>query len=122
VAVFTSGMMVGLALEAAEILAQAGLATTVVNMASIKPLDRDLVVRIASSHPAVLTYENHSVIGGLGSAVAEVLAVSGAAPRFAMVGVNDLFAEGGSTGFLFEKYGLSAEALARRARALAIGD
>ena len=120
VAVFTSGAMVGHALEAAELLAGDSLTTTVVNMASIKPLDSDLVVRLARSHKVVLTYENHSTIGGLGSAVAEVIALSGLAPRFGMVGVNDVFAEGGSTPYLFGKYGLTARDLYRAAKALTI--
>ncbi|HEY2751928.1 transketolase family protein [Phenylobacterium sp.] len=119
VAVVTSGAMVGHALEAAEMLERENLSATVVNMASIKPLDSALVARLARSHKMVVTYENHSTIGGLGSAVAEVIALSGSTPRFAMVGVNDVFAEGGSTPYLFGKYGLTAGDLYRAVKGLA---
>lgn len=121
VAIISSGLMVGEALAAADLLAGENLTTTVVNMASIKPLDTELVCRIARSHKVVVTAENHSVIGGLGSAVAEVLALRGLTPRFGMVGVNDLFAEGGSTAYLLETYGLSATHIAAKARGLAAG-
>ena len=62
----------------------------------------------------MLTAENHSIIGGLGSAVAETLLESGIASRFARIGVEDRFAEGGSTPYLFDKYGLSARHIADR--------
>jgi transketolase len=121
VAIIASGLMVGEALAAADLLVAENLATTVVNMASIKPLDADLVTRVARSHKVVVTAENHSVIGGLGSAVAEVLALGGLAPRFGMVGVQDIFAEGGSTAYLLEKFGLSAKHIAAKAKYLATG-
>lgn len=114
VALIASGLMVSLALAAADELASAGISATVVNMASIKPLDADLVVRLAREHSAVLTVENHSIIGGLGSAVAEVLATSGGARGFGMIGVADVFAEGGSTAYLLDKYGLSSRRIAER--------
>jgi transketolase len=115
VAILACGIMVAEALAAADLLAEQGLSATVANMASLKPLDTDLVERLAREHPVLVTAENHSVIGGLGSAVAETLALAGLAPRFAMVGVRDVFAEGGSTRYLMEKYGLSARHIADRA-------
>lgn len=118
VAIIASGRMVGLALEAADRLAGEGVAATIVNMASIKPLDADLVRRLARSHRALITYENHSIIGGLGSAVAEVIAVSGIGVRFEMVGVRDVFAEGASASYLFERYGLGVGALCQTAKRL----
>jgi transketolase len=92
----------------------------VANFASLKPLDRDMVCDLARRHRVLITAENHSVIGGLGSAVAEVLALEGLSPRFGMIGVQDVFAEGGSTPFLFEKYGLTARHIAEKA--IALGD
>jgi transketolase len=104
------GMMVPVILEAADILAASELAVTVVDVSTIKPLDPE-IAEIAARSPVVVTAENHSVIGGLGSAVAELLMEAGVARPFARVGVQDVFAEGGSTPFLFDRYGLSAKAV-----------
>jgi transketolase len=118
VAIVASGMMVKEALAAADQLAEQGVSATVANFASLKPLDADMVRDLARRHPVLITAENHSVIGGLGSAVAETLALSGLSPRFGMIGVRDVFAEGGSTRFLFEKYGLSRRHIAELATTL----
>jgi transketolase len=118
VAILACGSMVGVALAAADLLAAQGISASVANMASLKPLDGALVERLARSHPAMITAENHSVIGGLGSATAETLALAGVATRFAMIGVRDVFAEGGTTPYLMEKYGLTARHIAERAVAL----
>lgn len=104
------GMMVPVILEAADILAASGLAVTVVDVSTIKPLDPG-IVELAARAPVVVTAENHSVIGGLGSAVAELLMEAGVARPFARVGVQDVFAEGGTTPFLFDRYGLSGKAV-----------
>lgn len=117
VAVIASGITVAAGLEAARLL-EREYSVTVVNMHTVKPLDAELVRDLAATHRAVLAVENHSIIGGLGSAVAETLALSGSATRFAMLGVQDVFAEGGSTGFLMKRYGLDAEAIATQARAI----
>ena len=111
-------MMVGEAMSAAETLATQGISVTVANMASLKPFDSDLAVRLARSHPVLVTAENHSVIGGLGSATAEALALAGAAPRFGMVGVQDVFAEGATTAFLMQRYGLTADHIVQKVMAL----
>ena len=118
IAIVASGVTVSAALEAARMLAPA-LSATVVNLHTVKPLDSALVAELAATHRAVMTVENHSVIGGLGAAVAEVLALGGLATRFAMLGVQDVFAEGGSTAFLMRKYGIDASAIVDRARELA---
>jgi len=115
VAILACGAMVAEALAAAELLAQQGLSATVANMASLKPLDADLVESLARAHPVVITAENHSIIGGLGSAVAETLAQASVAPKFAMIGVRDVFAEGGTMAYLMEKYGLSARHIVDKA-------
>ncbi len=118
VAILACGSMVAQALAAADQLAGQGISATVANMASLKPFDTALVERLARTHPAMITAENHSIIGGLGSAVAETLALAGVATRFAMIGVRDVFAEGGTTPYLMEKYGLTARHIVERAVAL----
>lgn len=117
IAILASGVTVGAAREAAQALAPE-VSATIVNMHTIKPLDEDLVRDLASRHRAVLTVENHSVVGGLGSAVAETLAEAGIAKPFARLGVKDVFAEGGSTNFLLAKYGMDSNAIVERARQL----
>lgn len=109
------GLMTDIALAAADLLAGEGIDVTVVDMATIKPLDPDLI-ELARQMPVVVTAENHSIIGGLGSAVAEVLMENDVHVKFRRVGVRDTFAEGGTTPYLFEKYGLSETALAATVR------
>ncbi|MFG5410015.1 transketolase C-terminal domain-containing protein [Piscinibacter sakaiensis] len=113
-----AGALVQPALDAAARLAPLGREVAVVNVHTIKPLDVETVVAMARRCRVVLTAENHSIIGGLGSAVAEALMEAGVAARFDRVGVRDTFAEGGSTPYLFRKYGLDAEAIAARLQAL----
>lgn len=112
--IFASGHMVGEALKAVKALAASGTEVAVVNIHSLKPLDTDLICEMASRCGVVLTAENHSVIGGLGSAVAETLMEAGIIAKFARIGVCDQFAEGGSTAYLFEKYGLSSRHIEAR--------
>lgn len=109
--VFACGAMVAVALDAAATLELRGRSIAIVNMHTIKPLDADTVVAFARGTGAIVMPENHSIIGGLGSAVAEALMKAGVHAGFAWVGVRDTFAEGGSTPFLFEKYGLTAGAI-----------
>lgn len=102
--------MVQEALKAADILANQGRQVMVIDMAAIKPLDEDLVVAAAKKTGFVVTAEEHSVIGGLGGAVAETL--SRRCPtRQAYVGIQDCFGESGKAGDLLKKYGLTAEAI-----------
>lgn len=115
VAILASGTLVEQALRARALLSKQRVSATIANIHTLKPLDGALVARLAATHRAVITAENHSVIGGLGSAVAEHLALGSIRTRFAMVGVQDIFAEGGSTGYLMKKYGLDAEHIAARA-------
>lgn len=105
------GMMVEVAREAAELLAQDGIAVGVFDVPTLKPLDPGIVA-LARGARAVVTAENHSIIGGLGSAVAELLMEAGVRTGFARIGVRDVFAEGGTTPYLFARYGLTAEAIA----------
>ena len=108
--IFASGYMVAEALVAADLLSKSGIKVSVANMHTLKPFDTNFVMQHATRSGVVVTAENHSVIGGLGSAVAEVLAEhsSGASIKFKRNGIADTFAEGGTTNYLFNKYGLSA--------------
>lgn len=117
--VIACGIMVHKALEAAEELEKDGISLRVVDMYSIKPLDGELVLRCARETGAVVTAEEHSVVGGLGSAVAECLAKAGAGVPFEMVGVRDTFTESGPYGALLKKYGLDGAAVAKAVRAAA---
>jgi transketolase C-terminal domain/subunit len=112
VALLVSGMMLAPALAAARVLRSAGIATVVLNIPVIKPLDTATVLTVASASQTVITAENHSIIGGLGSAVAETLAESALPRRLHRIGLNDTFAEGAQTPtYLFQKYGLTTQHL-----------
>lgn len=107
VAIIATGIMVEAALSAYDILKTKGFEPTVVDMHTIKPIDEELLLELTNTHDLFVTCEEHSVIGGLGSAVAEVL--SQKAPRkIAMVGIKDTFGESGTPAALLEKYGLTA--------------
>ena len=108
VTVIACGIMVHKALEAAEIMTQRGVSVRVVDMYSIKPIDRELIIKCAQETGAVVTAEEHNIIGGLGGAVAEVLAYAGCGAPTEFVGVRDTFTESGKYGDLLAKYGLDA--------------
>lgn len=108
VVIFANGVMVAAALEAAEELAGQGINAAVVNVASIKPLDEETILRMAKATGAVVTAEEHTIIGGLGSAVAEVLAENAPTPMI-RVGIKDSFGESGRPYELLEKYGLTSK-------------
>jgi transketolase len=117
--VVACGVMVARSIEAARMLTQKGIRLRVVEMHTIKPLDTELIVRCAQETGAMVTAEEHSIIGGLGGAVAECLSQSAPVP-LERVGVKDTFTESGPYLDLLEKYGMSAEAVAAAAeRALA---
>jgi len=112
VALLASGMMLAPALAAATVLDTGGLSVSLVNVPVIKPLDVPTVVNVAAAARVVVTAENHTVIGGLGSAVAEALAEAGLGRPLRRVGLRDTFAEGARTApYLFGKYGLSTQAI-----------
>ncbi|NLO96666.1 MAG: transketolase family protein [Peptococcaceae bacterium] len=106
-AIIANGLMVAEALQAAEELSAQGINTTVVNCASLKPLDRDTILKVARQTGAVVTAEEHNIIGGLGSAVAEVLSEHYPVPLY-RVGIKDTFGESGSPEELLQKYGLTS--------------
>ena len=114
VTIFATGIMTAKALDAAETLAKQGIQVEVINVHTIKPLDEETVIASAKKTGKVVTAEEHSIIGGLGSAVAEVLARQ-CPTKQAFVGVQDSFGESGSPDDLLEKYGLTAEAIVKAA-------
>jgi transketolase C-terminal domain/subunit len=112
VALFASGMMIAPALAAARVLRTSGISTVVVNVPVIKPLDTATILDVAARAGTVITAENHTVIGGLGSAVAETLAEAALPRPLRRVGLADTFAEGAqSAPYLFTKYGLTTDHL-----------
>jgi len=110
VTIIACGVMVSLSIEAAQILAREGLSVRVVEMHTVKPLDDELVERCARETGAIVTAEEHSIIGGLGGAVAEHLVHTRPVP-LERVGIADTFAESGPYRDLIEKYGLSVGAI-----------
>jgi len=109
------GLMVSRALEAAEVLAEEGIGACVLEMHTIKPLDEEAVLQAARETGALVTAEEHSVLGGLGGAVAELVAEHHPVP-LKRVGLSDCFAETGPYEAILEKYGMSAAAIVSAAR------
>lgn len=114
--VIACGLMVGHALRAAEILEKEGISLRVVDMFCIKPIDRELILRCARETGVIVTAEEHSVIGGLGGAVAEVLSADGCGAVQGFVGMQDTHAECGPYHALQKKYGLTPEKIAETVR------
>ena len=112
VAIIANGTMVYEALEAAKILEKNGVEAMVINMATIKPLDTELVLEAARKCGRVVTCEEHSIIGGLGEAVCGVLAENLPTP-VKRIGVQDVFGTSGSASALMKKYGLDSESVAK---------
>lgn len=115
VCVIAAGLMIPEALKAVELLEKDGVSAAVINMHTIKPIDSEIILTMAGKCGAIVTAEEHSVIGGLGSAVAEVLAGRSAA-KFARVGIQDKFGQSGKPADLFKAYGLTAENIAETCR------
>ena len=116
VTVIATGMMVQAALEAADVLAAEGVSVRVINIHTIKPLDREIIEKAARETGAIVTAEEHNVIGGLGSAVAEAVSESCPTPVL-RVGVNDCFGRSGKVPPLLEMYGLTAAAVTDKIKA-----
>lgn len=115
VTIAASGIMTAEAVEAAELLEKEGISAEVLNIHTIKPLDEELILESVRKTGCIVTAENHSVLNGLGSAVAECLSEKLPSP-LRRVGVRDHFGEVGSTEFLKEKYGLKAKDIAAAAK------
>ena len=113
VVVFACGLMVNEALEAAKLLSAEGIEISVINVHTIKPIDAACVTEYAQKCGNVVTVEEHSVIGGLGDAVADVL-MGKVCCRFRKIGVNDQFGQSGKAADVLREYGLTADQIAAR--------
>ena len=116
VTIFATGLEVAEALGAAEKLAADGIDAKVINIHTIKPIDKELVVSAAKETGKVVTVEEHSVIGGLGSAICDVLSEE-APTKVLKIGVNDVFGESGPALELIKKYGLDADSIYEKVKA-----
>lgn len=115
-AIISTGMMTARAIEACSALEKEGIHARLIHMPTIKPIDREAIAEAAESCGKIMTIENHSVIGGLGSAVCEV--TSEECPcRVARLGFQDIFLESGDDSVLFDRYGLSTEKIINKAKA-----
>jgi transketolase len=114
--VFAIGIMVHKALEAAELLKAEGIELEVIDLVSVKPIDRELIAASAKKTGAVVCAEEHQIYGGAGSAVAEVLAGEGVGAPTEFVGIQDVFTETGKYDGLMETYGLDAKSVAQAAK------
>lgn len=117
VTIIACGIMVAKALEAAELLQKENISARVVDLHTLKPLDAELILKCAAETGAIVTAEEHSIIGGLGSAVAEVLVENGTCPMH-RVGVRDTFGESGLPDELLAKYGLTAAEIVTSAKSV----
>jgi transketolase len=116
--IIACGTMVNQAVDAQEQLAKEGVSARVIDMHTIKPLDEKLVLRCLRDTNAIVTVEEHSIIGGLGGAVSEVLAENGSSVHFKRIGVQDMFCESGEPEELFDKYGLSTSHIIKTVKKL----
>lgn len=116
VTIIATGILVANCLEAAEKLAADGIDAEVIQHPTIKPIDADLIVASAQKTGKVVTAEEHSVIGGLGGAVAEVLTEK-APTKQLRIGINDVFGESGPAAELVKKYGLDADSIYEKVKA-----
>ena len=114
VTIVATGLMVGMAVEAAKLLANEGINARVINIHTIKPLDKEIILAAAAQTGAIVTAEEHNIIGGLGSAVAEAVC-EGCPVPVVRLGVNDSFGHSGKVPPLLEMYGLTAENIAAKA-------
>ena len=115
ITIVATGLMVYEAVQAAKALAEEGIEATVINIHTIKPIDKDIIIRSAKNTGLVLTVEEHSVIGGLGEAVCDVLCEN-YPTKVIKIGVNDEFGYSGPAVDLLKKFGLSAENIAKTAK------
>ena len=115
IAIIATGLMVSEAIEAAKALSAEGIDAMVINIHTIKPIDKDIIINAAKKTGLILTVEEHSVIGGLGSAVADVLAENYPA-KMVKIGVNDEFGHSGPAVDLLKEFGLCAENIVNKAR------
>lgn len=115
IAIFATGGVVYNALQAAEALEKEGISAAVINMHTIKPMDESLVLRFAKEYPKMIAIEDHNVIGGLGSAISEIVTNAGLQVRILRLGIHG-FGESGSPEALYEKFGFSSEKIREAAQ------
>jgi len=115
VTIVATGLMVNEALQAYELLANEGISARIINIHTIKPLDKDIILKAAKETGAIVTAEEHSVIGGLGSAVSEVIAEEYPVP-VVKLGVNDVFGHSGPAPKLLDEFGLRAVNIVEKAK------
>ena len=120
VTIVATGICVAAAIDAAKILESEGIDAEIINICTIKPIDRELLVASAAKTGRVVTAEEHSIIGGLGGAVAEVLSEE-CPTRMTRIGVRDRFGESGTAAELIHKYGLDGEGIAKSVAAFVRG-
>ena len=114
VALIGTGLMVHEAQEAAKILADSGISCTVANMHTVKPVDREGLRKLFDTHKLIVTMEEHNIVGGMGSAVAEYKATLEKTPRQIFVGFPDSFTKAGTTQYIWEQFGITAPQVAKR--------
>lgn len=115
ITIIATGIMVEVALKASEELLKEGISARVIDIHTIKPIDKDIIIKAAKETQGIITAEEHNIIGGLGSAVAEVLVENHPAP-LKRVGINDTFGESGKPDELMQKYGLTSENIISKAK------
>ena len=115
VTLFTSGIEVKEAMDAAELLEKEGIKAEVINVHTIKPIDRETVIASVKKTGCAVSCENHNIIGGLGSAIAEVLTQEYPVPM-EYIGTKDHFSEVGKTDYLVKKYHMDAESIKEAAK------
>lgn len=114
VTIVATGLMVSIAVDAAKLLEEKGISARIINIHTIKPLDKDIILKAAAETGAIVTAEEHNIIGGLGSAVAEAVCEGNPVP-VVRLGVNDSYGHSGKVPPLLQMYGLTAENLAAKA-------
>ena len=115
ITIIATGIMVDAAMEARQILAKDGVSAKVINIHTIKPLDNELIVKSAKETGAIVTAEEHSIIGGLGSAVAEAVTTEYPIPVL-RVGIKDVFGESGKPEELLKAYNLTAQDIVNKVK------
>lgn len=115
VSIIATGIMVSKALEASKLLEKEGISSRVINMSTIKPIDKDIIIKAAKETKNIVTVEEHSIIGGLGSAVAEVIVENYPVP-VRRIGIEDTFGESGTAEDVLEKYGMTVENIVKNVK------
>mgnify|MGYP006137063125 FL=1 len=109
ITIFCAGAMVYNSLQAADKLKDNGISCSVINMHTIKPIDKNSINNACKNSKLIVSVEEHNIIGGLGSSIAEHLATVEKSPNLLIIGINDIYSKGGSYNFLKEKHGLSPD-------------